>query len=301
MTIKELLVLYERNHVAFLKDRVGTSRRIQRYVGQLAHLDLHAVKRMQVIDWFHAIAQQDGKQGANLALQQLHAIYARAIDWELFDGKNPADRIKKFPKRSRERFVQASEMPYLMAAIQEEMPRTSTYFLCLLWTGARRDEARLMKWTDLDLAKALWHKPTTKTGVPHTIPLPSQLVTKLQQLPRVNEWVFPSHPNGKNNFQAGQWSVTSVESAWQRIRARASLPDVRIHDLRRTCASWLAINGENLPVIQRTLNHSSLVSTQVYARLSVAPVRRALNDQAEQMLGSLPAEPVNAIPQEWPG
>jgi hypothetical protein len=58
---------------------------------------------MQVIEWYHQIAESKGKQGANLALQQLHAIYARAIDWELFEGKNPADRIKKFPKLSRER------------------------------------------------------------------------------------------------------------------------------------------------------------------------------------------------------
>ena len=33
------------------------------------------------------------------------------------------------------------------------------------------------------------------------------------------------------------------------------------------------------------LNHKSLSSTQVYARLSVAPVRLALDDQAERMLG----------------
>lgn len=43
--------------------------------------------------------------------------------------------------------------------------------------------------------------------------------------------------------------------------------------------------GENLPVIQRTLNHSSLAATQVYARLSIGPMRRALDAQASRMLG----------------
>jgi len=87
---------------------------------------------------------------------------------------------------------------------------------------------------------------------------------------------------------------------------------VRIHDLRRTCASWLAINGSNLPVIQSMLNHKSLTSTQVYAQLSVAPVRLALDDQAERMLGPAPAPsavapviPVIATREaqmsEWPG
>ena len=103
---------------------------------------------------------------------------------------------------------------------------------------------------------------------------------------------------------------------WGKIRRRVGLRDVRIHDLRRTAASWLAINGENLPVIQRMLNHTSLSSTQVYARLSLAPVGRALNDQCERMLGSVPGPspvtltyPVIVPPrsckneerEEWPG
>lgn len=78
---------------------------------------------------------------------------------------------------------------------------------------------------------------------------------------------------------------------------------MRIHDLRRTAASWLAINGSNLPVIQSMLNHRSLSSTQVYARLSVAPVRLAHDDQAERMLGPVPtvAVSVSKPVQGWPG
>ena len=61
------------------------------------------------------------------------------------------------------------------------------------------------------------------------------------------------------------------------------------------------------------LNHKSLTSTQIYARLSVAPVRQALDDQAERMLGPVPV-PTNRLPHqtmvmapsreerdEWPG
>ena len=164
-----------------------------------------------------------------------------------------------------------------------------------------------MKWEHLDLDGALWHKPTTKNGVPHTIPLPAQLVTRLQQLPRITEWVFSSSPNSKNGMQAGEWCGTAVEQQWRRIRKQVGLRDVRIHDLRRTAASWLAINGSNLPVIQSMLNHKSLTSTQVYARLSVAPVRLALDDQAERMLGPVPVPIAPVVPvvaslrEEWPG
>jgi integrase len=92
------------------------------------------------------------------------------------------------------------------------------------------------------------------------------------------------------------------------------LNDVRIHDLRRTAASWLAIDNTNLPIIQKVLNHSSMTSTQVYSRLSVEPVRQALDQQAERILATLAPRPALVSPpamasagdwpeltQEWPG
>ena len=308
MTIGEFLPIYERNHVAFLKNSLDTSRRLQKYVGRLGHFDLADLKRMQVIEWYHDIAKSDGPQGANLALQQLHALYVKADDWELFEGKNPASRIKKFPKHSRERFVQTNEMPYLLASIAEEPLRNQGYFLTLLLTGCRRDEARLMQWTHVDLERGLWHKPTTKTGVPHTVPIPTRLLELFKCFPRVNEWVFPSSPNNMNNHQPGQWAVVPVEHAWRRIRARVGLKDVRIHDLRRTTASWLACDNTSLPIIQKVLNHSSMTSTQVYSRLSIEPVRQALDQQADRILGTVAPPPPLALgvdqreqTQEWPG
>ncbi len=105
-----------------------------------------------------------------------------------------------------------------------------------------------------------------------------------------------------NGFKPRCWSPSAITWTWRRIRKRAGLPDLRIHDLRRTCASWLAINGANLAVIRQTLNHSSLTVTQVYARLTVQPVRDALERQAQRMLGkteevaSPPAEPLRERP-----
>ncbi len=307
MTIGELRVLYQDNHVNNLKCRLQINRRLQRYIAPFDALELGALTRMQVIAWHQEIGRSRGFMAANHALETLRAMYAKGQDWEVYDGKNPAARVKKFSEQSRERFVQDNELPWLLKSLAEERPTVELYFLCLLLTGARRDEARTMQWTHLDLDRALWHKPTTKTGVPHTIPLPVQLVTRLRTLPRVCEWVFPSTPCSKNGMRPCLWSGTAVEHAWRKVRRRVGLRDVRIHDLRRTAASWLAINGSNLPVIQSMLNHRSLNSTQVYARLSVAPVRLALDDQADRMLGPVPghvAAPPIAAPVErveWPG
>lgn len=302
MTIGEFVPLYLRNHVALLKNRVGTERRLMKYVGMLASKDLAALTKIEVMDWFQRIAATDGPYGANQALEQLKALYNRAIDWDVYAGKNPARGLKYFPKQSRSRFIQENEMPYLLSSIEEELPRTKVYFLTLLFTGCRRDEARTMKWEHLDLIGGLWTKPETKNGRPHTVPLPEKLLVLLRDLPRSHEWVFPSTPNNHRS-ESGQWSVTAVEHAWRKIRERVGLNDVRIHDLRRTSGSWLAIGGENLPVIMQVLNHSTLTVTQVYSRLNVAPVRRALNQQAERMLNTLtpPPDPEGARLNDWPG
>jgi hypothetical protein len=71
------------------------------------------------------------------------------------------------------------------------------------------------------------------------------------------------------------------------IRRRWGLDDVRLHDLRRTCASWLSIEGENLPTVQNVLNHRSLAPTSIYARLNTKAVDRALQKQADQFCSLL--------------
>lgn len=221
MTIGDFLKIYERNHVAFLKNSLGTSRRLQKYVGRLGHFGLADLKRMQVIEWYHDIVKTDGPQGANLALQQLHAFYVKASDWEIYEGKNPAARIKKFPKRSRERFVQTNEMPYLLASINEEPLRNQWYFLTLLLTGCRRDEARTMQWKDVDLESGLWHKPTTKRR-PAYRATSSEVARCVEALPSGESVVFPSSPNNMNHQQLGMLCVTSVEHAWRKIRKESA-------------------------------------------------------------------------------
>jgi integrase len=74
-----------------------------------------------------------------------------------------------------------------------------------------------------------------------------------------------------------------VEKAGLGIPAPA-LPDLRIHDLRRTLASWQVKTGASLPVIGKSLNHRSSTTTAVYARLDQDPVREAVSRATGEML-----------------
>lgn len=105
-------------------------------------------------------------------------------------------------------------------------------------------------------------------------------MTLLHVLPRVldNPYVFP----GRNE----RGHLTNISKAWTRIRIHAGLADVRIHDLRRTLGSWLAASGASLPLIGKALNHSQVSTTAIYARLSLDPVRTALESNAQRRLSA---------------
>lgn len=62
------------------------------------------------------------------------------------------------------------------------------------------------------------------------------------------------------------------------------MTDLRIHDLRRTLGSWQAKTGASLSIIGKSLNHKSIQSTVIYARLDLDPVRQSVDTATQAML-----------------
>ena len=81
--------------------------------------------------------------------------------------------------------------------------------------------------------------------------------------------------------------LSDLQPFWQRLRSRANLPEVRIHDLRHTFASVALANGECLPMIGRLLGHSQVQTTARYAHLAADPVRGAANGVAKWISAAL--------------
>ena len=69
--------------------------------------------------------------------------------------------------------------------------------------------------------------------------------------------------------------IGGIEKAWQRLRSEAGLEDVRLHELRRACASVGAGSGLGLPILGALLGHRDAATTQRYAHLADDPQRRA--------------------------
>jgi integrase len=150
----------------------------------------------------------------------------------------------------------------------------------------------------------------TRWSVIHN-PVPLALLKRIEALPRWNEYVFPFEGLRPRIAHKGHLSTSKIFYAWKRIRTAAGLPDVTVHDLRRTCASWLACNGQNLAIIANVLNHTTLSHTAMYARLNLSPVTQALEENSVRMLppvvppiaspGMAPPSVVSKEREEWPG
>lgn len=63
-----------------------------------------------------------------------------------------------------------------------------------------------------------------------------------------------------------------------------AIEDLRVHDLRRTLGSWQARTGASLAIIGKSLNHKSVQTTAIYARLDQDPVRASVRRATDAML-----------------
>jgi integrase len=208
---------------------------------------------------------------------------------------NPVEGVDRFPEVKRRRFVSKDEMPKLAKAIDQE---DNIFVRALIWlylfTGLRKTELLSLRWSEVDLVRGMVSLEDTKAGRPHDLPLSSAAVWVLEQVPKVarNPHVFVGHRRGHH--------VVNVSKPWQRIRERAELLDVRLHDLRRTVGSWMAISGSSLPLIGSVLNHSNPQTTQVYARFSMDPVQEALERHGRQIRAASGLHDLSTAPEASP-
>ena len=74
---------------------------------------------------------------------------------------------------------------------------------------------------------------------------------------------------------------------WSRVRVKAKLEGVRLHDLRHSFASVGAMGGISLIMIGALLGHRQAATTQRYAHLSNDPVRAAADSIASTIKSAM--------------
>ena len=170
----------------------------------------------------------------------------------------------------KQRFLTEAEIAELLKHAQRTThPHIYNVVRLLLLTGARKGEARMARWCDIDRGKRIWTVPRSKNGRSRRIVLSTEAMAVLDDCVEV-ALRLGLGTDGKSFVFTNPRTLTAYNSfytVWHVIRAAAGLPEVRIHDLRHTYASLLINSGVSLYEVQTLLGHSSAQMTQRYAHL----------------------------------
>ena len=207
-------------------------------------------------------------RAANRALMVLSKMYSLAEAWGLAPpGGNPCRFVLRYKEGRRERFLTEEEYRRVgraLCALEAEGPvqaRAAAALRLLMLTGCRLGEVLTLRWSDIDRKTGEFRLRDAKTGA-RMVPLTPPALQVLAGIVRVRRspWVFAgSRPDRR---------LAQLTTFWHRVRARAEVEDVRIHDLRHSFASRALALGESLTMIGRLLGHTDVGSTARYAHLA---------------------------------
>ena len=166
----------------------------------------------------------------------------------------PAGRVRYLTDAERARLLRAAAADPLMRAA----------IVVSLSTGMRQGELLRLEWRDIDFERATVVIRVTKTDKPRSVFLAQAARDALKAL-RSAPVVSPTYVFVLRDGRPLRKGL--LEARWRKIRTAAALDDFRWHDLRHSCASFLAQHGATLPQIGAVLGHASPAVTQRYSHL----------------------------------
>jgi len=236
---------------------------------------LNRVARADVVSFHHDLSCKGYAAGTcNRILVQLKFIYNCAIRWDILPPlSNPCVGVELLDDPGGgERYLNEQEVSRLFDELDRNRnTQVAQIIRLLLYTGARKREILDARWEHVDLRRRLLTIPISKSGKPRHIPLSDASVELLDSLQRDESvpWVFFNPKTLK--------PPVSIFYAWDSIRAKVGLQDVRLHDLRHSFASFLVNSGRSLYEVQRLLGHYDPKVTMRYAHLSPEALIDAAN------------------------
>jgi len=158
----------------------------------------------------------------------------------------------------------------------------------LIFTGCRLSEVLNLKWDSVDWERGCLFLEDSKTGSRY-VPLGRAALELLENTPREtgNKYVCP----GARPMRP----LVNLQRPWRRIRKRAGLEDVRLHDLRHSYASTGAGSGMSLPIIGALLGHTQAQTTLRYSHLAQGPLHEAADQIGEKIAAAMAKEPKKKV------
>ena len=259
----------------------------------------------------HAQVREDvSVYQANRLLAVLARMFTLAEENGWRTLPNPCRGVKKGEEKQRWRNLSEGEVARLLAACEaypgamldgvpegergafagllSERENSANAVRLLLYTGARLQEVLKADWGQFDLERGRWTKPSshTKTKRDHLVDLAGpalDLLREMRTADPLGRFLFPGEPRevSPGTFEAR--ARADLKRPWRWIVREAGLEDVRLHDLRRTTASFMLSDGASLATVGSALGHTQAATTQRYAHLSQDVQREALKRAGERM------------------
>jgi integrase len=284
-------------------DEIG--RRLRRdVIPVIGEVRIAELGRRDVRHVFESIERNGKPVAARRAFEDIRAMMRWAVEHEYL-GVNPIQAMKgPAINVPRERVLSENEITALWAALPMVLTtqHQRVVQLCLV-TGQRLGEVSGMRREELQLDRAEWHLPgsRTKNKHPHVVPLNDLaleiLGPALAEAPESSE-VFP-HRGGPLPSGMVSWAVSMRNGEF-------GIPRWGCHDLRRTAISHMAALGVPPITLAHIANHRSMthggVTMSVYAKYDYGREKRqALDLWAERLTGIIGKTAAKVLPMQRQG
>jgi len=224
------------------------------------------------------IFRAKGKPISGATINRYNAALSAVLSWSIKKRiappgwANPCSRIERRKENPGVvRFLSDEERISLLAKCRmSSWPMLYALVLMGITTGARRGELERLRWRDLDFSRNLAAVHKAKNDDPKMLPLVPAVVDELRRhegAPLSLVFASTRRPDVAYN---------SV-SAWKAALKAAGVRKFRFHDLRHTCASYLAQEGATLLEIANVLGQRQLSMAMRYSHLTVGNKSKLVN------------------------
>jgi integrase len=235
-----------------------------------------------VAAWRDRLAAGDGISGQKLSpasqnryLAALSKVCTIAVkEWQWLDTNPVRNVIRRREGPGRMRILSEAERKRLLEACRDN-PKLYLLVVLAISTGARQGELMRLTWGDVDLKRGRVRFEQTKNREPRSVPLPGFALRLLKE--RAAEPV--------RRIDGRLFAGDFPRRAWDSVREKTKLTDVRFHDLRHSAASYLAMSGATLAELAEILGHKTLQMVKRYTHFTEAHTRAVLERSSRGIFG----------------
>ncbi len=207
------------------------------------------------------------------ALAVIRQAFNKAIEWGVYNGINPATKVKRPKKDNRRvRFLTREEAEKLLDTLKKHSTQVYEMAYLSLYTGMRFGEIANLTWQDIDFQNDIITIKDPKNNTGRVAYVTQELKNMLMDKQRrekpenLNELLFKD-TNGNKITKISHTFFRAVNKIGLNNNITDPRDKVVFHTLRHTFASWLAINGTPIYTIKELMGHKSLAMTERYSHL----------------------------------